>query len=1002
MRILLIQGHMFNRRLWEPVSELLSSEGIELRAFSQYGWEAVRRALLEGGVDCVAADLSREIPGFDVLLELMTAVPVRFGYGIEMPKDFTTLSRDDAERMRAYLSKLSADNFGHGIRFLASHAGFQGAVGAVQSVRTDGIYHTDAPQFFESTSDYFDWYDQERPPRGRRSVVGILFYYGQLVERQTREIDALIRTLENHGFLPICVFCEGMYDGALPKERRYPWLKYFQRSGSAEAILNLTAGRLLSKTEDVSLLRELDVPLFQLIRLYNRSERAWREDPAGLPPSSMVYSLVQPELAGAIEPTLTAVQPEAPAGLPTPQGEYVAVKERMESLCRRLEKWIRLRKLPNEEKRITFVLHNAPCRSVEATIGSAVGLDTFESLASVLKAMKDRGYFLEDVPLTGEGLKRTIMTRKAISEFRWTTVDEIVAKGGVLHKTSAEEYDSYLDELPDSARDRLLQDWGAFPGQGMAWNEGGKEYVLVTGLKYGNIRIMVQPKRGCYGPKCTGEVCRILHDPQLAPPHHWIAAYKYIQENSDAVVHFGAHGALEFLPGKSAGLSDACFPEISIGDLPNIYPYCMDVPGEGLMAKRRGRAVIVDHLTPVYRPAETDRETEELADLLEQYQKAVRFREGDRAEVLKERLAPLLKKLKFTDEIDPMDDLPEKADLWIRQIELTRNSFAPEGLHVFGRSPNAIRIAQMLTGMLRMSPEGLPELSRVVSKLEDARSDDFAVQSRVIGRILSGDVPSHLGRDSEILIIQAWGRELYKRIVECSNEIPQLLRALDGKYVEPGPAGSLLMGKARALPTGRNFFAVDIGALPTPAAWEIGKQRADALLTKYLTEEKTFPESVAVNLWSIDGFKSDGEVLCQILYLMGVKPVWASDGRFKKTEPIPLDELKVLLHTGSAISRPRIDVLIQTSGIVRDMLPTFIDILDHAVLFVGDLDEPHEWNFVRKHTDERMRELRETMGASHSMDRIRRLAGFSRILLTSGLLRHRGGFGHRRLGLERP
>ena len=391
--------------------------------------------------------------------------------------------------MGAYLGKLSTENFLNGIKFLASHGSYEGPVGDIQAVRTDGIYHPDSNETFHSTSRYLEWYKDKHPSEETRYVVGLLCYYGQLIEQHTEEIDTLTHILEDHRFLPICVFCEGMYDSTLSRERRYPWLKYFNGTGSPEVVLNLMAGRLLSKTEDVALLRELDIPFFQLIRLYNKSERAWREDPAGIPSSSLVYTLVQPELAGAIEPTLVAAQPDTPPGAPTTQGAYVPVGERMESLCRRLKKWIRLRKLPNEEKRITFVLHNAPCRSVEATVGSAVGLDTFESLAAVLTAMKEKGYFIGDAPLSGEDIYKTIMDRKAISEFRWTTVDEIVTKGGVLHKTSADEYQRYLDELPDSARDRLLNDWEPFPGQGMVWTEDGKEYVLVTGLKYGNIHI---------------------------------------------------------------------------------------------------------------------------------------------------------------------------------------------------------------------------------------------------------------------------------------------------------------------------------------------------------------------------------------------------------------------------------------------------------------------------------------------------------------------------------
>ncbi|MBT8341984.1 MAG: hypothetical protein HKP58_13475 [Desulfatitalea sp.] len=197
---------------------------------------------------------------------------------------------------------------------------------------------------------------------------------------------------------------------------------------------------------------------------------------------------------------------------------------------------------------------------------SAVGLDAFESLAWVLRQMKMAGYDVGAAPKTGREIRDAIMSRKAVAEFRWTTVDEIVRKGGALHLMDEAEYAPWFNALAEPSRLKVLEDWDAFPGQGMSHKDNGKDVLVITGIRYGNIRIMAQPKRGCYGAKRTGEVCRILHDPALAPPHHWLATYKYIQDHSDAVVHFGADGALEYLPGKQVGLSDACFPEISMGE----------------------------------------------------------------------------------------------------------------------------------------------------------------------------------------------------------------------------------------------------------------------------------------------------------------------------------------------------------------------------------------------------------------------------------------------------
>ena len=746
-------------------------------------------------------------------------------------------------------------------------------------------------------------------------------------------------------------------------------------------LLNLLIGRLVSQPEDISILEQFNVPVMQIIRSYLQSPEEWKADFGGLGAGSqsMVFSLTQPEMSGSIEPTLVAgTVPDTDDHTDQSFRRHVPVEERIEHVCRRLKRWIRLKALPNSEKRLTIILHNNPCKGVEATLGLAAGLDTFESLASLTRALRQAGYDVGAVPDDGTSILNLILDRKAISEFRWTTTDEIVKKGGVLHQTTREEYEALLAELPARSRDRMIEDWGPFPGEAMVYQDNGEATLLVTGLRFGNLQIVVQPKRGCYGAKCNGEVCRILHDPELSPPHNWLATYRYIRDTSDVVLHFGAHGSLEFLPGKRVALSDTCFPEISLDDLPNVYLYIMNAPGDGLIAKRRGRGVMVDHLTPVQRPAKLDEETCDLESLLDQYQKARENGEGPRARVVQDQMLPLMKKLKFVDQSYERNSFDETAALLSRQIARCKRALTYQGLHLLGASPAPEGIATMLATVLLKPSDELPSIEEIATWAGPSAGSSFDAAREVIQSLMDEDTTMEAASadTTRIAGLKDWCQDVGARIALSTREIPQLLKALDGGFIEPGLCGSLSLGQTQALPTGRNFFTSDVLAMPTRAAWHVGKELADNLLTKFLKEEGRFPESVGISLWSIDAFKSDGEVFCQILHLMGMRPVWGATGRVSRIEPIALDELALHVDSQETMPRPRVDVVIQTSCVLRDTVPHFADLVDEASVTAGELDEPLDRNFIRKHTQERIAELKEELGKRFPESDLQRLASF--------------------------
>lgn len=987
MRVVFLHGHMFNAHNWLRAQEMLRADGIELHFFSQLQSAAESLEFLRNNkVELIIAQLFHDLPYAAELGAAAATCTHRMGLGVELLADFTTFSAQEGQVFARYLSQVAAENYANGIRYLAACAGYATLYKPFASLSLPGVFHPEAeaegPGLFASAAAYLAWWQQRDKALG--PIVGLLTYYGQIVENNHAEIDALILALEQHGCTPLCVAVEGMADASLPFEQRYPWLDLFQEQ-APEIVLNLVAGRLVATAEDDRILGQLNVPVLQLLRLYHQSPEQWRQegnDP-GAAAQSMVYSLQQPEMAGVIEPIAIAAarsEHDAVSGLSIRR--YLPLAENIALLCRRIQRWLRLRQLPNREKRLTIVLHNNPCKGVEATLGLAAGLDTFTSLGSCIQALRLAGYDVGDAPEDGQQLLQLFLERKAISEFRWTTADEIVAKGGVLHKVTSQEYEEILAAMPRRAQERILADWGAFPGEGMVYQEEDEAVLLITGLAFGKLRIMLQPKRGCYGAKCNGEVCRILHEPALSPPPHWLASYAYIRRHSDAVLHFGAHGALEFLPGKQVALSPACFPVVSLGDLPNIYLYVLDVPSEAMVAKRRGAALLVSHLSAVRRPVGLDEDYTRMADLAAQYEKASQHGEQARAAGLRDELSPLLLQHNFR---KPDETFAEALALLNRRLQRARHDAVFLQRHRLGRIPDLEERVIILAGMLDKAGGAVPCLAQVAAWNPTETNQWDAACAVLAALIRAGKQNGHAACAPDFAeqadptayaALANWCWRVDALVQESRREIPQLLRALNGEFIEAGLAGSLLLGKSEVLPTGRNLFTADVRAMPTPAAWAVGQQLADKLLRKYMQEEQCFPESVGVSLWSIDAFKSDGEVFCQILSLMGMCPQWAANGRISGVAVVPLDELVLELPQGECIPRPRVDVVIQTSSILRDMVPHFADLLDEAALMVGELDEPLGHNFIRKHTLARLHSLRAELAEQLPEHELQRLASF--------------------------
>ncbi|MFZ2070999.1 MAG: cobaltochelatase subunit CobN [Halobacteriota archaeon] len=934
--------------------------GIELNVWSTHDVEEAekRKACIKSfeHADLILLHPSNERYWEELIERMNRAVPtVSFGHDTT----FWSLSNVPLEvvaTVNAYQVYAGAENIKNMLRYLGKEVlGLAYEYEHPKETMWQGIYHPDAETAFESIEDYFAWYK----PTGSRHKVGILFFRTYWANRDLGVIDALIRELENE-FDVIPAFCYGMGDKDLGAISSTEVIDVFFQ-GRIDALINLQS--VFKAGEDgssVNELKKLDVPVFHPLMAYNNTEEEWRQDIHGLSSLEVGWSVAMPELEGVIEPLIIGVRDGD-----SESEQHKQIEERVEKIVKRVKKWITLRYKPNSERRVAFILHNNPCAGLEGTVGGGAHLDTLESVARILNRMKDAGYSVE-APDSGKELIETIMARKAISEFRWTTVAEIVNKSGALALISKSDYARWFEGLAPNVKERTCEVWGKPPGEEKDGVPAAMVYnskIVVTGVQYGNAVVCVQPKRGCAGSRCDGQVCKILHDPEVPPPHQYLATYHYLEEcfGADVIIHVGTHGNLEFLPGKSVALSESCYPDIAIGTLPHLYIYNSDNPPEGAIAKRRSCATLIDHMQTVMTESGVYGDLKELEDQIAEYQRA-KVADKARAHALEHIIIELIRKMKLSEEIrldnrlEAGHSIEEIIEIAHEAITRIYNTQIPDGMHIFGDVPEGAKKVEFINSVLRHDSELrklILELMGREIQLADAGSKFLAevdsIAKGFIAAVLAEEDPleaakrllgSRFERKEAGQLYLIWEKimDISARI-EATDEMGSLLHGFDAGYIEPGPSGLITRGKLEILPAGRNFYSLDPFRVPTRGAWEIGKRLADGVLRKYKEDKREkLPENIAMYWMASDIMWADGEQLSQILYLIGVEPVWYS-GSVKGYRIIPAEEL----------GRPRIDVTIRVSGIIRDCFYNCIELLDEAIREVAMLDEPVEQNYLRKH-----------------------------------------------------
>ncbi|MFM8598149.1 MAG: cobaltochelatase subunit CobN [Mycobacterium sp.] len=784
-------------------------------------------------------------------------------------------------------------------------------------------------------------------------VVALLYYRAQQLAGNTGYIEALCAAIEHAGGRPLPVYCTSL---------RNPEPGLLELLGSADALVVtvLAAGgaRPASASAggeddmwDVKHLAALDVPILQGLCLTSSRSR-WSDSDDGLSPLDVATQVAVPEFDGRIITVPFSFKEIDPDGLIS----YVPDTERCARVAGLAVRHAMLRRVAPADKRLAVVFSAYPTK--HSRIGNAVGLDTPASAIALLRALREHGYDIGEVPgveaRDGDALMHALIERGG-QDPSWLTEGHLA---GNPVRVSAARYRQWFAGLPVGLAEAVVAHWGPPPGDLFVDRSRDPDGEIVfAALQSGNLVILVQPPRG-FGENPVA----IYHDPDLPPSHHYLATYLWLRHEfgAHAMIHLGKHGNLEWLPGKTLGMSADCATDAALGDLPLIYPFLVNDPGEGTQAKRRAHAVLVDHLIPPMARAETYGDIARLEQLLDEHA-TIAALDPAKLPAIRQQIWTLIRAAKMDHDLglaerpedDSFDDMLLGVDGWLCEIKDVQ---IRDGLHILARNPTGAAELDLVLSILRArqlfaGEQHLPGLRQALGLAEDGSDDRATVDAAEAGAraLLSalqaagwdpGCADGLTGDPAVAAILRFAAEEVVPRLAGTAGEIDQVLRALQGRYIAAGPSGSPLRGLINVLPTGRNFYSVDPKAMPSRLAWETGVAMADSLLERYRADHGDWPRSVGLSAWGTSAMRTSGDDIAEVLALLGVRPVWDdASRRVVGVKAIALDEL----------GRPRIDVTVRISGFFRDAFPHVLTLLDDAVRLVADLDEPEEHNYVRAH-----------------------------------------------------
>ncbi|MBD1824937.1 magnesium chelatase subunit H [Cyanobacteria bacterium FACHB-DQ100] len=919
----------------------------------------------------------------DAMLKLLNTLPKVLKY---LPMDKAQDARNFMLSFQYWLGG-NAENLENFLLMLADKYVFKGEIGGTvqdPQVYPDlGIWHPMAPTMFEDLKEYLNWFNSRKDIREDMRdplvpTVGLVLQRTHLVTGDDAHYVAMVQEIESMGARVIPVFAGGL-DFSKPVDAFF----YDPITGSSivDVVVSLTGFALVGgparqdHPKAIEALRRLNRPYMVALPLVFQTTEEWQDSELGLHPIQVALQIALPELDGAIEPIIVSGRDGA-------TGKAIALQDRVEAIAQRALKWANLRRKPKLHKRVAITVFSFP--PDKGNVGTAAYLDVFGSIHKVMESLKQNGYDVQDLPESAEVLMLEVL-HDARAQYNSPELN-------IAYKMSVPEY----EELTPY-HERLIPSWGPAPGH---LNTDGQN-LLVYGKSFGNVFIGVQPTFGY-----EGDPMRLLFSRSASPHHGFAAYYTYLEKiwKADAVLHFGTHGSLEFMPGKQIGMSEECYPDSLIGTIPNLYYYAANNPSEATIAKRRSYAETISYLTPPAENAGLYKGLKELSELVGSYQT---LKDSGRGVQIvdtimdKARICNLDKDITFPDSAGELtqeerDTIIGKVYIKLMEIE---SRLLPCGLHVIGKPPSADEAIATLVNIASLDrpEENMLSLPRIIANslnrdideifqnsdrgvlddvqlLNDINQATRAAVTAMVkaqvdqdGRVSRTSMLSNLfnfggKKEPWIEALQEAGyptvdQEAMKPLVEflqfclkqvvADNELGALLTALEGEYILPGPGGDPIRNPD-VLPTGKNIHALDPQSIPTAAAVKSAKVVVDRLIARQCAENNgAYPETIACVLWGTDNIKTYGESLAQILWMVGVRPMPDSLGRINKLELIPLEEL----------GRPRIDVVVNCSGVFRDLFINQMALLDRAVKMAAEAEEPLEMNFVRKHAMKQADEL---------------------------------------------
>ncbi|MBJ7554470.1 cobaltochelatase subunit CobN [Marinomonas spartinae] len=842
------------------------------------------------------------------------------------------------------------------------------------------IYHGgSASGFLQWSRHYADGLAEERP------VVIVAFYRSHLQSGNTAMFDGLIEILEQEGLVPLAVAVSSLKDDV-----SVGLIESLVERTQVKVILNTTgfaANRvgspdLASEPTDFQSAFAAPIPVLQLI-LSGSTEEDWQAQTQGLRSRDVAMQIVLPEMDGRIITrtvsfkALSHYNDIAQVDLV----RYELHQERARFVAQLAKRFTHLACKPNHQKRIAFVLANYPTK--DGRIGNGVGLDTPASTVNLLKALESAGYPIENIPAHGNALIEELLGAV-------TNNPNTLHERGCWQSLALEDYLQYFYQLPLECQHAVWDRWGPPEDDHKCREQNGQRRIMLAGIRLGETFVGIQPARGF-----NLDLAANYHDPDLIPPHSYLAFYFWLRHvyQVDAFVHVGKHGNLEWLPGKGTALSASCWPDIALGPMPHFYPFIVNDPGEGAQAKRRAQAVIIDHLMPPMTRSETYGDMAELENLVDEYYQAMGM-DIRRETWLREQILNKVQESHLLEELVGVeasndDSVLEGLDTYLCDI---KEAQIRHGLHRLGELPEADKLADTLVALLRlprgsdMTSQGIlhglvndlsleqdgfdpmkseralwlgnrPELLESVSQstwrthADTKERLELLAKALVLSYVIGDESVDELATrlpQTAVLLVHSKQRLLEALRQSAHNEIQALLTGLAGGFIPPGPSGAPTRGRLDTLPTGRNFFSVDNRAIPSPAAWAIGQQSAEALIQRHLQEHGDYPKDLGLSVWGTATMRTGGDDIAQAFALMGVRPIWAP-GSNRVTD----FEILSCMQLG----RPRVDVTLRVSGFFRDAFANVMRLYDAAVQAIAEFEEPGTGNVIRANVQARKSKL---------------------------------------------